>query len=446
VKKEAPKAPAAPVGLGKGKPRAKKEKDSATTRRRSFDEKDDPSSSSSSGMVGSVSVPVIPTTAPDAIPLAPAPGGVPAPGPPRTGTTTTSTAGAATSEAAIEPATADLTKRDNWDSVSQMPYCHDCQMAFKSEGLLDRHIKYSSLHASTVKKKAAEQPQSVGTSPELLVRKAIEGEDYTVMYAGSKFFWRSQDNIEMSFFHHSRLTNTVELISFDPSKNQVMPRIYLDMKKLRLLIQPDLELAKQASELGAKTSKFTQAKVNEEGLIRRVMTTAVLARLHLLDPVSLTVSIAVNSDEAVARRSGRCVSYMPATGDIEDHNPLLPGVPSGLVPVQVTHRRNTTTEEITAKMADLEISKRELQMATQRAEKVVTHVQQFAKNMKAEFLAMSKMSKPRKRWVLAINRVLQINGVAKTMIVLEKLEAAKLLKEKGADRRAQLSVKHKALA
>ena len=96
-------------------------------------------------------------------------------------------------------------------------------------------------------------------------------------------------------------------------------------------------------------------------------------------------------------------------------------------------------------MVELEGSKRELQMATQRAEKVVTHVQQFAKTMKAEFLAMSKMSVPRKRWVVAINRVLQINGVSKTSIFLAKLEAAKLLKDKAADRRGNLN-RSKALA
>jgi len=323
-----------------------------------------------------------------------------------------------------------------------MPYCDACKMAFKTPGLLERHIKYSELHAGTMKKLAEkeQQPQTVGTSPELLVRTAVEGEDYTLLYYGSKFFWRSQDNIDMSFFHHCRLINTIELVPFDPNKNQELSRLYLDKAKLSSLILPDLEIAKQ-NERDAKTSKFTQVKVNEEEMIRRVMTSAVLARLQLIDPLSLVVSIAANPGDAAAvaaathKQSGRSVQYVPNTGDDEACNPLLPGMPSGLVPVTVTHRRNTTTEEITAKMADLEVSKRELQMATQRAEKVVTHVQQFAKTMKAEFLAMSKMSVPRKKWVLAIKRVLQINGVAKTVKVLEAMEAAKLKVEKGNDRR-----------
>jgi len=328
--------------------------------------------------------------------------------------------------------------RDNWDSVSQMPYCDACKMAFKTIGLLERHIKYSELHAGTMKKLAEQekQPQTVGTSPELSVRKAVEGEDYTVLYYGSKFFWRSQDNIDITLFHHCRLTNTVELVPFDPQKNQELPRLYLDMAKLSLLIQPDLSIARQNEQHARTASRFTQVKANEEELIRRVTTTALLARLQLKDPITLVVSIAVNPDEGAAlagassQRSGRSVQYVPNTGDDAAHNPLLPAVPSGLVPVTVTHRRNTTTEEITAKMADLEVSKRELQMATQRAEKVVTHVQQFAKTMKAGFLVMSKMSAPRKKWVLAIKRVIQISGVAKTKKVLEAMEAAKRQAEK----------------
>ena len=74
-------------------------------------------------------------------------------------------------------------------------------------------------------------------------------------------------------------------------------------------------------------------------------------------------------------------------------------------------------------MHDLEVSKVELAKATSRAEKVVTAVQSFAKNMKNQFMQRSKMSVPRKRWIMAINRVLQINCVKKTIVVLAAIEA-----------------------
>ena len=39
---------------------------------------------------------------------------------------------------------------DSWESVTDQPFCSVCQMAFKTQGFLDRHSKYSNLHKMNV--------------------------------------------------------------------------------------------------------------------------------------------------------------------------------------------------------------------------------------------------------------------------------------------------------
>ena len=402
----APKAAAAARGGKKGAKRST----AAPTRRRSFEGQPNKATvaSPAQAMLNSASEEVLPptsTTPPSD--LTKTGSGDPAPGPP-----------AATLPDAAIVQEVDSKKRDNWDSVNDMPYCDICKTAFKSSGLLDRHIKYSELHTKNVEKQAAAAAAAEGmaNSPEVEINKtAIEGVDYKLTYFGSKFFWRSQDNIDLSFFHHFKICDCIEIVPFNPSKNKALPRLYLDYQKLLKLIQNDIHIAKQnATKAHALKSKFTQPKVDDDELIRKTLTSSLLSRLNL--------DINTNAGHTTTR----VISYSNNVSDIVTDTPLLNMPPSGLVPVIVSHRRNTSSEEVQAKIADLEISKAELAKATSRAEQVINHVQSFAKRVKAEFLARSKMSIPRKRWVLAINRVLQINGVAKTTKFLQELAMKKM--------------------
>ena len=46
----------------------------------------------------------------------------------------------------------DIQNKDSWDSVSAQPSCVICSMTFLNQSKLDRHVKYSSMHATAVKK------------------------------------------------------------------------------------------------------------------------------------------------------------------------------------------------------------------------------------------------------------------------------------------------------
>merc|ERR1712216_29578 len=153
------------------------------------------------------------------------------------------------------------------------------------------------------------------------------------------------------------------------------------MDKLKAMIEDDLVKAKvDASKKHASKSKFTQPSIDDDALLRKTLTSAVLSRLTMLE----------NGGQ-------KCAVFQTGLAKTKENSPLLPAAPVGLVPAMVSHRRNTSTEEVKAKLADLELSKAELAQATSRAESVVNHVQSFAKKVKSEFIARSKMSIPRKR-------------------------------------------------
>jgi len=434
-----------PAGSANAKRGGSTKKPPGPTRRRSFEAAAKPTPAqalANSTLLGSASEAILPptddasTAAAAAAAAAGAGAGVDISASTETGSeaTTTSTSAAAPGPPVAALPSADPSTRDNWDSVSDQPYCDVCKTAFKSAGLLDRHIKYSELHAKNVvtaeaAAAAAAIEEGIRLSPDVQIRKTVEGQDYKMLYSGSKFFWRSQDNIDLTFFQHfamagvAHTTEVLEIVPFCPKYNKSFPRVYLDMQTMTAVVKADLASAKLAQKNKTVKSKFTQPKSDDAELLRKTLTTAILGRLQLQDN-----AVTVNG---TGTSTGRAIAYCIGVTDKQEKSPLLDSAPPGLVPVSVTHRRNTSTEEVKAKMADLKTSQAELAMATRRAENVINHVQSFSKRVKKEFLARQAMSLPRKRWVMAINRVLQINGVAKTTVYLAKLVLAQEEKAKG---------------
>jgi hypothetical protein len=106
---------------------------------------------------------------------------------------------------------------DVWDSVTEQPYCKVCSMAFKSVAFLDRHVKYSVLHA-----------KSVGAASIPFEKPYEEGTDYKLIYSGCKFFWRTREEVELFMYLHVD-SQAIEVIAFDllNSSLRELPRIYL---------------------------------------------------------------------------------------------------------------------------------------------------------------------------------------------------------------------------
>ena len=56
--------------------------------------------------------------------------------------------------------------------------------------------------------------------------KQIEGEHYKLLYAGSKMFWRTKDNIDLHIYLHV-VPDCIEVIPFDIDRHKELDRLYL---------------------------------------------------------------------------------------------------------------------------------------------------------------------------------------------------------------------------
>lgn len=308
--------------------------------------------------------------------------------------------------------------QDSWDSVTQLPYCPVCQMAFKSASQLTRHEKYSSLHAKN--KESAEQQAETDEKLKALDIRQEEGKDYAMLYFGSKFFWRSQDNIDISFYQHI-VMHCIEVVPFDVYKSKQLDRLYFDKYIVESLIDADVKKAvdskRNALAEKRKNDKFGDSiEFNEteeyNNAQRMEVTTFILSRLQLQ-----------TLEEGQATKSKSKLVYTPLgnAADKAGPTPLLADKPELVVPVQVTHRRNTSSAEVKAKIREVEQSQVDLKSAITRCEKVTTLVHSFISLSSND--RYKGMSLPKKRFVMAARKVMQIAEVERTKRFLAEREA-----------------------
>ncbi|KAJ1402949.1 hypothetical protein B484DRAFT_457645 [Ochromonadaceae sp. CCMP2298] len=235
-------------------------------------------------------------------------------------------------------------QQDSWDSVTQQPFCDVCQMAFKSTAFLNRHVQYSDLHIKNVSKrdnKDTPLPEPVDGNSAKFMQKQVEGKHYKLLYTGGKLFWRNQVNITIDMYLHI-FPQVLELISFDSVKHQETGRLYLNIVTLQDLLQKvissevEAEMKEQKSKLtpGTPVADAAELKANAAELREKIMfnlvTTFVLKRLQ--------------QDPSCSKNS---VIYVQLSGD-QHSTPLLAEKPLVLVPVTMSRRRRTSTEEIDA--------------------------------------------------------------------------------------------------
>jgi len=309
---------------------------------------------------------------------------------------------------------------DHWDSVRDLPFCAVCQMAFKTMSALDRHVKYSNLHETTVAKKKAESDAAAAPKAQKnlsLLARQEEGKDFRLLYFGSKFFWRTQDNVDISFYQHI-ISHIIEVVPFDVYKNKEMERIYLDKFMIDTLLDEQVKTAvamkKQGLHDEEAKKKFTVNIIFDEDTeyaeMQRVLTTTyILSRLQLQIVHTDTTKHAVHK-----------LMFHTVSGDDVSKDPLLTHLPDHVVPVSVTHRRNTSSEEVKAKMDDLASDQAALRASIGKAEKVSAMVHMFLMITQANEKYKS-YSKAKKRFVMAVKRVMQINGLEKTKKYLDSI-------------------------
>ena len=322
---------------------------------------------------------------------------------------------------------------DHWDSVTQLPYCTVCQMAFKSVSVLDRHIKYSEMHLKAVKKAEGEASSSSSAAAEaevpvlapIPIPRQVEGQDYKLLYYGSKFFWRSQENIDFSFFHHIACS-IIEVVPFDVYKNKELERLYFELGLIHDRIDEDVEVRLEGLRrqfvLDNKTDKFQSKVFDEAGhraqLMRQALTNYLLTRLHLQQVMPDKPQTQIAFVESAAAAGDGKTGGTSAGVSIGGSSPLLAAPPSILVPVSVMHRRNTSTEEVKQKLSELASDQAALRASISKAETIAAMVHRFASLYAARKQLMT-MSIPRRRWVLAIRKTIQIIATNKTRAMIK---------------------------
>lgn len=310
-------------------------------------------------------------------------------------------------ENSAEPAE-QASQLDSWDSVSTQPYCAVCKMAFKSIPFLERHVKYSDVHAKNVKMAEEEAAGPIMKTNALpttesgkLSPKQVEGEHYKLMYSGSKLFWRTQQQVDLNFYHHI-LPHTIEVIGYDSTKGKEMERIYLNYTRLEDNVK-DYHKA-----FGLHEDEVDKAQ-------HEVLSRYILQRLQL----QAAATVPTPGAGAMSK-----IVFVKLSSDGYEVSPVLEKPPIVLVPVPVTRRRRTNAEEISATMESLASDRAALVEATWKAQKVANLVYTSATSI-AEKKWWADFSPLRRKWIWAIRRVIRQKLVAETKANLHARELAK---------------------
>ena len=280
-------------------------------------------------------------------------------------------------------------------------------MSFPSDTKLERHVKYSDLHAKAIQKEREKleqkdiEPVNREDTPANLKRQE-EGVHFKLIYSGSKNFWRTGDNLDIHIYLHI-LPHTIEVITYDLEKSKEFERLYLDYYLLEAAVNDEAiaEAAKKKKKLASnKFAKIpSQAQMIEEAK-KSVITTFIVSRLQVIETTG----------------QGKAAKSVAFSG--MDITPtILPAPPATLIPVPVMRRRRTNAEDYDVLMSQVASSQAALAEATGRAEKIVNLM--FAsvsgfENMisRKKKVNSAKVSKWGEKWVWAIQRVILQNAVA----------------------------------
>ena len=178
----------------------------------------------------------------------------------------------------------------------------------------------------------------------------VSGDAGVMIYSGSKFFWRTRDDIEILIYMHVK-ARALEVIPFHIAKNKELERNYLSIPILLKTIGNDA-IQKKIEELTAKRGQgdalATPAAKKEEAK-RLALSAHVLARLQT----------SING-----------LVFEPSGSDDRTLNPVLTAPVPQLVPASVIRRRKTTSQEVSSTMESLAAAQRALLEATGEAAKV----------------------------------------------------------------------------
>ena len=300
---------------------------------------------------------------------------------------------------------------DSWDSVTEQPYCKICQMAFKSLAFLDRHVKYSDVHIKNVKLANDALNQTSNGVVDKLHEKMVqkEGVHYKLIYHGAKLFWKTKDNFVIDIFHHI-IPHTVEVVSFCDVRSKEISRIYLDFNILAKIVEKEVN-EKCKDEIAANKKQKSTASLDEllVDARRKAITSTILSHLQL----NVAGEI-------------RSVVFMKSGADNYTDDPTLKLPPDSLIPVSISRKRKTNMEDFNVAMKGFEADKVAFQEAMSHAEKVLSIVQDSVAKFASRNAIYARLNPARRKWFLAVRRIISQNYVNHYTKILADLEKKKV--------------------
>lgn len=343
---------------------------------------------------------------------------------------------------------------DSWSSVVEQPSCPLCQVTFDNQYKLERHIKYSNLHATSLKQQKEKETQLIADCEEKLNPKSPtpqeEGIDYKQLYSGDKLFWRTKTTLEIRLYLHLS-TEVIEVAGYDKTDNAPTNRLYLNHNVLLNVIeemamkavdQRKKEIKEKQKEARKRRIGFNEATPSDEVMLneakRVVLVTHILDRLQIDlndgkdKPNIVFIPIVKIADDVSDTEDIDVSDDSPATScDIKNQTMceskiLLKDLPMDLRPVYIAWRRYSSIDECVEVRNHLETGIKDLAVASEKADRLTKLIFTTTAGLGAIAERYKKMrnmgySKWRIKWIWATKRIIIQKDVARYTKLLTEL-------------------------
>lgn len=210
------------------------------------------------------------------------------------------------------------------------------------------------------------------------------------------------------------------MIAFDDKSTKEYPRLYFNEQKLLERIgQQTIDDAVNDYITEASNQRFKEAlppkSIIQEEMKRRLVSSHLLSNIHY------------QNDSIIYRLPEKSDSATPSVNDIPVSEIIYDSQPKDVIPVFITRRRHSTSEEIKNTVDDINVLQEDIRDLTRQAEilgsLITIGAMLFMKEggARRQRLEAGKYTLPKRRWKSAINNVLKQLRVARTKRYLEKI-------------------------
>lgn len=253
-----------------------------------------------------------------------------------------------------------------------------------------------------------------------------------VIYTGTKFFWKTQDNFDIHLYYHID-SKCIEVIAYEGKANTELPRLYLNEPAVLEYIGEDsiMERVREIQK-DASNKRFKEALPSTQILFEEEKRIAISS--HILSHLQMVTDAPASATPSQQFLSKKQIRYAHQTESGLSHESnaprvdqiLFPTKPESVIPVYIARRRHTSEEEIKETLTDINSMQMDIRTMTQKAEKMANLVskasQTLTSGIKKRKWRKANLSPWKIKWLWAIDFVIRRNRVAATKEVLKKYQ------------------------